>query len=60
MDLSVNLEYFMKRNNGGGRPGYINELPEFSFEESLALAHKIGYKKIDYNGHGIKNAKKAA
>lgn len=59
MELSINLEYFMKRNNGGGRPGYVNELPEFSFEQSLALAKKLGYKKIDYNGHGIKDAEMA-
>lgn len=59
MDLSINLEYFMKRNNGGGRPGYVNTLPEFSFEESLNLAKEIGYKKIDFNGHGVKDTEKA-
>lgn len=59
MELSVNLEYFIKPNNGGGRPGFVNTVPQFSFEEAVSLAKEIGYKKTDFNGYGCNDIEKA-
>ncbi len=50
MDLSINLKYLMKGNNGGGRPDFVATDPGHTFEEALKMARDIGYKKIDFNG----------
>ncbi len=55
MDLSINLNYFMKPNNGGGRPGFVSTDPGHTFEEALTMAKEIGYKKIDFDGNGCKD-----
>lgn len=46
MDLSINLGYLMKAENGGGRPGYQTKDKGKTFEEALAMAKEIGYKKL--------------
>lgn len=59
MDLSVNLGYFMKANNGGGRPGFVTEDEGKTFEEALAMVNEIGYKKIDFHGENCGDVEKA-
>lgn len=44
MELSVNLEYFIKPNNGGGCPGFVNTVPivEFAAANGMKFAFKAG------------------
>lgn len=58
MDLSINLGYILKRNNGGGRPGYVNNEPRFPLEYGLQMAKEIGFKKIDFDGSGCTDVEK--
>lgn len=59
MELSINLSYLMKAENGGGRPGYQSTDKGKTFEQAVAMANEIGYKKIDFNAEGCGDIDKA-